>query len=91
MADLQKEAERGLRELRKGNVDVFPQQLYLQCGLIEIRSDGKSQHTAILIDGKPAKGIYSLKININTQRATKIELGVFLDEFEFNMRPRKEN
>jgi hypothetical protein len=89
--DLIKDVQSQLRGMRKGNIDVFPQQFTLQCGSFEVRSDGKSQHTHVFINGKEAKGIYSLKLNLNTQRQTKIELGVFLDDFTFDLHPRGKN
>jgi hypothetical protein len=84
------ETKSQLRGMRKANIDAYPQSLLLYCNTLEIHSDGTPQHTSILIDGKPAHGVYSLKINLNTQRATKIEIGAFLDDFTFDLRPRKE-
>jgi hypothetical protein len=76
--------------MRKANVDVFPSQLTLTCKHFEIRSDGDLRHTRVFIDGKPAKGIYSAHIIYNSQRRTKIELGLWEDEFEFELKPRRE-
>jgi len=74
---------------QKADIDVFPKQLRLDCGSLSIESDGTPQHIKIFIDGKPAKGIYSLKLNFNIQRLVKIEIGAFLDDFCFDVRPRK--
>jgi hypothetical protein len=77
---------------QKGDVDVFPRQLTMKCGSFEIQAGQGPADTKIFIDGKEARGIYSLKLYLNTQRLTKIELGVFMDEFKFNNfneRPRR--
>lgn len=87
--DLIREAkliEKGLRD--KAHVDVFPQSLLLKCGWLDIRYDGDPRHTKIFIDGMEAQGVFSLHVNLNTQRAAKVELGVFLDDFKFNTKPR---
>ena len=92
MADnLINEAKTQLRQLRKGNIDVFPDQLYLQCGSIEIRSDGKSRNTTVRIDGQLVTGIFSIRVNLNTQRNPKIEIGAFLDDLNLIAKPQKEN
>jgi len=75
--------------MRKATIDVFPAQLYLQCGSIEIHSDGASRNTTVKIDGQLVTGIYSAHINLNTQRNGKIELGVFLDDFNLITKPRR--
>ena len=72
----------------KGDIDIFPQQLTLRCGTFEIKSDGTAAGSCVFIDGKLARGIYSLKLNLNPQRLTRLELGVFLDEFNFDVKPR---
>lgn len=87
--NLIKEVKAEVRGMRKANVDLFPSQLILKCGWLEVHSDGNPSHTQVTIDGKPAKGIYSIHVNLNTQRATKVELGVFMDEFNFNTETKK--
>jgi len=91
MADnLINEAKTQLRGLRKANIDIFPESLYLKCGSIEVRSDGKPQNTSIKIDGQLVTGVYSIHIVLNTQRASKAELGVFLDDCNLQAKPKKE-
>jgi hypothetical protein len=83
---------RSITKPSKANIDVFPEQLVMQCGAFEIHAGPSPADTKILIHGKEAKGIYSLKLYLNSQRSTKIELGVFVDDFDFNNldeRPRR--
>jgi hypothetical protein len=78
--DLINDAKSIQRGLRKANIDLFPQSLFLRCGHLEIYSDGKPQNTKIFIDNVQVTGVFSCHINLNTQRMCKAELGVFLDE-----------
>jgi len=92
MADnLINEAKSQLRQLRKGNIDVFPEQLILKCKKLEVYYDDPG-HTRILIDGEPVSGVFSIHVNLNTQRLAKAELGVFLDDcnLQAKARPKKE-
>ena len=93
MADhLINEAKTQLRQLRKGNIDVFPEQLILKCKSLEAYYDGDPRNTRILIDSEPVSGVFSIHVNLNTQRLAKAELGVFLDDcnLQAKVRPKKE-
>jgi hypothetical protein len=74
--------------VEKGNIQVFPKQFVLECREFRVVSDGTPQHTEIYIDGKRAFGIYDLKIAINTKRPLRCELGVFLRNFTFEIKPK---
>jgi len=74
--------------IEKGNVQVFPKQFILECENLKIVSDGTPSHTKIYVDGMEARGIYSVKINFNSQRPMKLELGVYTKWFTFNLKQR---
>ena len=76
--------------IKKGNVDVFPQQFTLRCRNIEIISeDGTSRTTKILIDGKQANGVYDLHIHFNSKRLPEIKLSAYLGLFNFELKEKK--
>ena len=73
----------------KGNVEVRPKQFRLKCENLEIVTDGTAPHTHTFVDWQECKGVYSIRINFNTKRPMKLELGVFTKWFTFKLEPKE--